>query len=169
MSYTKLMIAAPLALLLAACAEQPVDQGAPATDGKGTASTQPAKDGIGYLRGMKIDDPKADASVRTVYFAYDSYEVQPQYQEVISAHAKFLAANSSLSVTLEGHADERGSREYNIGLGDKRAQTVRRLLAAQGVKDGQQRTLSYGEERPAAQGSDEAAWSKNRRVEIVYK
>jgi peptidoglycan-associated lipoprotein len=168
MSYTKLILAAPLALLLAACAEQPVDQGAPAGDGKGTV-TKPAKDGIGYLRGMKIDDPKADASVRTVYFAYDSYEVQPQYQEVIAAHAKYLADNSGLSVTLEGHADERGSREYNVGLGDKRAQTVRRLLAAQAAKDGQLRTLSYGEERPAAQGSDEAAWSKNRRVEIVYK
>jgi peptidoglycan-associated lipoprotein len=87
---------------------------------------------------------------------------------VVAAHAKFLAAHPAARVRLEGHTDERGSREYNIGLGDRRAQSVRRALLLQGASDAQISTVSYGEERPAVLGHDEAAWAKNRRVEIVY-
>ena len=86
----------------------------------------------------------------------------------IAAHGRFLAGNATVRVRLEGHSDERGSREYNIGLGERRAQTVKKALALQGVQDSQIATVSYGEERPAAAGSDDNAWSKNRRVEIVY-
>jgi len=107
-------------------------------------------------------------ATRVVYFEFDSSEVHGTGVEVVAAHARFLAANSATRVRLEGHTDERGSREYNIGLGERRAQAVRRALMLQGALDGQISTVSYGEERPAAAGHDEEAWAKNRRVEIVY-
>jgi peptidoglycan-associated lipoprotein len=107
-------------------------------------------------------------SQRVIYFDFDSSDIRNEYVEVIAAHGKFLASNATVRVRLEGHTDERGSREYNIGLGERRGQTVRRALALQGVQESQITTVSYGEERPAAAGSDENAYSKNRRVEIVY-
>ena len=97
-----------------------------------------------------------------------SSEIKGEGTDVVAAHAKYLAANPSTRVRLEGHTDERGSREYNIGLGERRAQAVRRALLLQGAADAQISTVSYGEERPAVPGHDEAAWAKNRRVEIVY-
>lgn len=103
-----------------------------------------------------------------IYFDYDRAEVKSEYVPVIAAHAKYLNANSSRTVRLEGHTDERGSREYNIGLGERRAQAVRRALMLQGVADTQITTVSYGEERPAVLGSDETAYARNRRVELVY-
>ena len=105
---------------------------------------------------------------RIVYFDFDSAEIKGAGNDVVAAHAKYLAANPATRVRLEGHTDERGSREYNIGLGERRAQSVRRALLLQGATDGQISTVSYGEERPAVLGHDEAAWAKNRRVEIVY-
>lgn len=103
-----------------------------------------------------------------IYFDYDRAEIKPEYVSVVAAHAKYLNAGAGRKVRLEGHADERGSREYNIGLGERRAQAVRRALLLQGVTEDQITTVSYGEERPAVQGSDEAAYAKNRRVELVY-
>jgi peptidoglycan-associated lipoprotein len=105
---------------------------------------------------------------RTVYFDFDSSEIRGEGADIVAAHAKYLSKNTGLKVRLEGHTDERGSREYNIGLGERRAQAVRRALLLQGAAETQLSTVSYGEERPAAAGSDEAAWAKNRRVEIVY-
>jgi peptidoglycan-associated lipoprotein len=107
-------------------------------------------------------------ATRIVYFDFDSAVIQGAGVDVVAAHAKYLAANPQARVRLEGNTDERGSREYNIGLGDRRAQSVRRALLLQGVTEGQLTTVSYGEERPADPGHDEAAWAKNRRVEIVY-
>jgi peptidoglycan-associated lipoprotein len=107
-------------------------------------------------------------ATRVVYFEFDSSEIRGTGVEVVAAHARYLAANPATRVRLEGHTDERGSREYNIGLGERRAQAVRRALMLQGAIDGQLATVSYGEERPAAPGHDEEAWAKNRRVEIVY-
>jgi peptidoglycan-associated lipoprotein len=107
-------------------------------------------------------------ATRIVYFDFDSAVIQGQGVAVVAAHAKYLAGNPQARVRLEGNTDERGSREYNIGLGDRRAQSVRRALLLQGVSEGQITTVSYGEERPADPGHDEAAWAKNRRVEIVY-
>jgi peptidoglycan-associated lipoprotein len=107
-------------------------------------------------------------SQRIIYFDYDKSDIRSEYAEVVAAHGKFLASNTAVRVRLEGHSDERGTREYNIGLGERRAQTVRRALMLQGVQESQISTVSYGEERPAALGSDENAYSKNRRVEIVY-
>ena len=105
---------------------------------------------------------------RVVYFDFDSSEIKGEGTDIVAAHAKYLSKNGPMKVRLEGHTDERGSREYNIGLGERRAQAVRRALLLQGAAEGQLSTVSYGEERPAAAGSDEAAWAKNRRVEIVY-
>ena len=103
-----------------------------------------------------------------VYFDYDSSEIAPEYVSVVAAHAAYLSKYPTARVRLEGHTDERGSREYNIGLGERRAQTVRRALMLQGVAEGQITTVSYGEERPAVPGSDEAAYAQNRRVELVH-
>jgi peptidoglycan-associated lipoprotein len=105
---------------------------------------------------------------RVIYFDFDNADIRPEYRDVLAAHAQYMATSTSMKVRLEGHADERGSREYNIGLGERRAQAVRRALMLQGTGDEQLVTVSYGEERPAESGSDEAAWAKNRRVELVY-
>jgi len=107
-------------------------------------------------------------SKRVVYFDLDRADIRADSQPVITAHARYLAGASAQKVRLEGHADERGSREYNIGLGERRAQAVRRALLLLGVAESQLATVSYGEERPAAAGSDEQAYGLNRRVEIVY-
>ena len=129
-----------------------------------------------------VEDPNAtmgdtDASMgpsgellskRIVYFDLDRADIRADSASVVAAHAAYLAKNPNQKVRLEGHADERGSREYNIGLGERRGQSVRRSLALQGVAETQLSTVSYGEERPAAAGSDEQAYGLNRRVEIVY-
>ncbi|MEY4760964.1 MAG: hypothetical protein RLZZ200_820 [Pseudomonadota bacterium] len=107
-------------------------------------------------------------SQRIVYFDYDSSDVRPEFVDVVAAHGRFLSGNASVRVRLEGHTDERGSPEYNIGLGERRAQTVKRALLLQGVAESQIATVSYGEERAAVSGSEETAYAKNRRVEIVY-
>jgi peptidoglycan-associated lipoprotein len=103
-----------------------------------------------------------------VYFDFDSSEIRPEYVSVVAAHAGYLVKFPSARVRLEGHTDERGSREYNIGLGERRAQAVRRALMLQGVADAQITTVSYGEERPAVEGTDESAHAQNRRVELVH-
>jgi peptidoglycan-associated lipoprotein len=105
---------------------------------------------------------------RVVYFDFDSSEIKGEGTDIVGAHAKYLANNPTARVRLEGHTDDRGSREYNIGLGERRAQSVRRALLLQGATEAQLSTVSYGAERPAVAGHDEAAWAKNRRVEIVY-
>ena len=107
-------------------------------------------------------------SKRVVYFDFDRADIRADSQTVVAAHAAYLAKNPAQKVRLEGHADERGSREYNIGLGERRGQAVRRALLLQGVAEVQLATVSYGEERPAVAGSDEQAYAANRRVEIVY-
>jgi len=104
-----------------------------------------------------------------VYFDYDQADIKPEFNQMLEAHGRFLASNPNAQVRLEGHTDERGSREYNIGLGEQRAQSVRRVLLLQGATATQVSTVSYGEERPAATGSDEESWRLNRRVELVYR
>ena len=104
-----------------------------------------------------------------IYFDFDRSEIRSDFNEVLGAHGDHLARNSGVRVRLEGHADERGSREYNIGLGEQRAQAVRRALLLQGASEDQLGTVSYGEERPAALGSDENSYGLNRRVELVYR
>ena len=119
--------------------------------------------------GPEFNDPNNPLSKRTVYFMLDSSEVMPDFVPVIAAHAQYLVANPAQHITLEGHGDERGSREYNIALGEQRAKSVAGKMKVQGVSENQLEIVSYGEEKPAAFGSDEESWEKNRRVEIVYK
>ena len=116
-----------------------------------------------------LDDPASPLGTRTVYFEFDSSEVSASGQAVIEAHSRYLAEQSGAQITLEGHADERGSREYNIALGEQRALAVSRLMTLLGASAPQIRTISYGEERPAADGHDESSWQRNRRVEIIYR
>ena len=113
-------------------------------------------------------NPSAGELANVVYFDFDSSELRPEDTSIVTRHAQQLVEHPELKVRLEGHADERGSREYNIGLGERRAQTVRRLLLIQGASADQISTVSFGEERPAVMGSTEEAYAKNRRVEFKY-
>jgi peptidoglycan-associated lipoprotein len=113
-------------------------------------------------------DPASVLSKRSVYFDYDMFVVKDEYRPIIEAHARFLRDNRPAKVILQGHTDERGSPEYNLALGQKRAEAVRRALALLGATDVQIETVSFGEEKPRMQGSDEKAWAENRRADIKY-
>lgn len=116
----------------------------------------------------EFSDPNNPLSKRTIYFMLDSSQVQQDFVSVIAAHARYLLANPSQHVVLEGNGDERGSREYNIALGEQRSKTIAGMLKAQGVSESQLGIVSYGEEKPVAMGHDESSWELNRRVELAY-
>jgi peptidoglycan-associated lipoprotein len=116
----------------------------------------------------EFNDPSSPLYQRVIYFEYDSSAIQPAFVEVLRAHSLYLSTNPQANVVLEGHTDERGTREYNLALAEQRAETVRRFMLAEGVGKGQINTLSYGEERPDQPGHGEDAWALNRRVELVY-
>jgi len=114
--------------------------------------------------------PDGPANIeKIVYFDYDSFIIKPEFQSTIEAHAQYLKSNSRAKISLEGHTDERGGREYNLALGQKRADAVRQSLTLLGVGTSQIETVSFGEEKPAVQGADESAFAKNRRAEFFYK
>ena len=142
----------------------------PVTGPAGTDRSRSAESqGLGGGSGADdLDSATGPLSKRIIYFPYDSDEVLPEYQPIVTAHAEYLAAHGGQSAVLEGHADERGSSEYNIALAERRAKSVAKNLRLQGVEESQLRVLSYGEEKPAAEGHEETAWGQNRRVEIVY-
>jgi peptidoglycan-associated lipoprotein len=171
--------------LVTACAgpsKSTVDDGATRDGGQGgsqdggAASSGVGDSGLGQgsasggetMGGSALGGPAASQENRIIYFEFDRFDIKPEYNTILQAHARYLASNPASRVRLEGHADERGSREYNIGLGEKRAQSVRNVLLLQGGASSQILTVSFGEERPAVVGSDDEAWSLNRRVEIVY-
>ena len=172
-----LAIAGTLLLALAACAGKSAVK-APAAGADSVAGS--AANGVAGAGGLAAADAgsaggaagagaSAPAGIgRLVYFDFDSSDIRPEFVTVIAAHAHAIAANASIHIRLEGHTDERGSPEYNIGLGERRAQNVRRALLLQGVAESQVATVSYGEERPAAAGQTEEDWAKNRRVEFIY-
>ncbi len=118
--------------------------------------------------GRTVDQAPAPADSRLVYFDYDSFVIRPEFQSVIAAHARFLRAQPSRKVAIEGHTDERGGREYNLALGQKRAEAVRDALSILGVSSGQMEAVSFGKEKPVVSGNEEAAFAKNRRAEIRY-
>ena len=160
------------ACALSACSSKPSK---PEAGGQGMANSGAEGAGAtgsnasGGAGDEEIAGPQAGLlAKRIVYFDFDSSEIKGEGTDIVAAHAKYLTANPNTRVRLEGHTDERGSREYNIGLGERRAQAVRRALLLQGAADAQISTVSYGGERPAVPGHDEAAWAKNRRVEFVY-
>ncbi len=162
------------ALMLAGCGKKPTT--VPGDSASGTEESEAgAGEGEGQV-GAGRDLPGASGSPtggptgvsNIIYFDFDRSDIRPEYATVITAHAKLLASSGGVKIRVEGHTDEKGSREYNIALAERRSQAVRRALMLQGAGDTQLTTVSYGEERPAAPGSDEAALEKNRRVELVY-
>ena len=169
----KLLILGLLAFALAGCGSKDTIPDPDPTDtipGDSSSDTGDYGDD-GLMPGENVpydNEPTASEMGNIVYFDYDSSELRAEDTDIVASHARELSMNSSLSVRLEGHADERGSREYNIGLGERRAQTIRRLLLIQGASASQVSTVSFGEERPAVEGSNEAAYAQNRRVEIAY-
>jgi peptidoglycan-associated lipoprotein len=123
-------------------------------------------------KGTELSGTAADAALiakRRVYFAFDSSQLDDENRKIVEAHARNLAANPNIKVHLEGHCDERGTREYNVALGERRAQAVERAMRVLGVASNRITTVSYGEEKPVDPGHNEAAWAKNRRVEILYR
>lgn len=139
-----------------------------AADEQQQQDTRDAARDEGKFTGSPFDDPNNPLSKRTVYFDFDSADIAPEDREVILAHAQYLASHPEAKVVLEGHADERGTREYNIALGERRAKAVSQLMLLSGVAQSQMDIISFGEERPVALEHDESAWRLNRRVEILY-
>ncbi|KIF80963.1 peptidoglycan-associated lipoprotein Pal [Noviherbaspirillum autotrophicum] len=116
-----------------------------------------------------LNDPKGVLAKRSVYFDFDSYIVKDEFKPVVEAHAKYLGSNKGRKIVIQGNTDERGGREYNLALGQKRAEAVRKSLATLGVSESQMEAVSFGKEKPKATGSDEASWAENRRADIVYQ
>ena len=162
-----------VALVLTACGGAPKkDEGAAVQDrGTSTAAEGAATAGAAGAAGIyaaQLEDPNSALYSKVVYFDFDQSTIRSEFVDVLRAHAGYLISNPSVSVLVEGHADERGSREYNIGLGERRANAVRTFLEAEGVSTSQINTISYGEERPMAMGHDEVSWAENRRGVLVY-
>ena len=165
-----------LSVVLAACpgkkaaVKPPPSSGQTVASGAGTtASAADATAGQGKeFGGTGATGADTSGMKSTIYFDFDSSEIRAEFASTLAQHGKKLAADRTLKVRLEGNTDERGSAEYNVALGERRAQAVKRALALQGAAPGQLTTVSYGEERPVTDGHDEAAWTQNRRVEIVY-
>lgn len=161
------------ALALAACSSTPLNDKAPIEDrtGKTTQGTDGSRT-VGTVNTLSTDplnDAKGVLAQRSFYFDLDSYVLKAEAQPVIEAHAKYLSANKGRKVVIQGNTDERGGREYNLALGQKRAEAVRKSLSLLGVSDAQMEAVSFGKEKPKAQGSDEASWSENRRADLAYQ
>jgi peptidoglycan-associated lipoprotein len=165
---------------LAACSSVPLDEQKAAPIEDKSAAITPGTGSGAQTGGVKTVDAQGSATrgddpttgllaKRSVYFEYDQFTVQAQYQPIVEAHAKYLGANRARRIVVEGHTDERGGREYNLALGQKRAEAVKRALLLQGATEAQIETVSLGEEKPRAQGATEGAWTENRRADIVYK
>ena len=117
----------------------------------------------------ELTDPKSTLSQRSIYFDLGKYEVKDEYRDLVAAHAKYLVTNKGFKVLIQGNTDERGSREYNLSLGQKRSDAVKRSLTLLGAKEDQVESVSLGEEKPKNPGHDESAWTENRRADILYK
>jgi peptidoglycan-associated lipoprotein len=144
---------------------------APASAASGAEGSQVAERAV---TPAALDSNPANAAgpanvAKVIYFDYDSSAIKPEFQSALDAHAKFLNANKARKIALEGHTDERGGREYNLALGQKRSEAVRRALSLLGVNEVQMEAVSFGKEKPANAGSDESSWALNRRAEIAYR
>lgn len=170
----RILLALVIAVAISACKTTEPTTDTTATDTTTTApveaevTTSAAPDPRDYTDSRNFDNSESLLSKRVIYFDFDKSEVKSEYRSIVAAHAAYIAAHGSARVTLEGHADERGTREYNLGLGERRGNAISGLLSAAGARGGQLDTVSYGEERPVCRVSDESCWSQNRRVEIVY-
>ena len=141
---------------------------AASTAGEGASTSTNPLGGDADSRARGFGEGTGALARKVIYFDFDKSEIKPEYADIVTTAAHNLTANPKMKMKLEGNTDGRGTREYNIGLGERRAQAVRRALMLQGVAESQVSTVSFGAERPAAEGDDEAAWAKNRRVEVVY-
>jgi len=163
-----ILVSGAMFALIACSGQQAREPGAPTpvsepTPAETTPVAQPAAPAMNPL-----DVPGSLLSQRVIYFDFDKADIRSEFRDVLNAHAQYLAGHPSARMTLEGHADERGTREYNLGLGENRGDNTSTLLAAMGAGSGQINVVSYGEERPVATCHNESCWSKNRRVEIIY-
>ena len=172
----RILLALVIALSISACKTTEPDTDTTSTDTTDTtpvvvveeATTSGAPDPRDYTDSRNFDNSESLLSKRVIYFDFDKSEVKSEYRAIVAAHASYVASHGSARVTLEGHADERGTREYNLGLGERRGNAISGLLSAAGAMGSQLDTVSYGEERPVCRVSDENCWWQNRRVEIVY-
>jgi len=176
----KIILCSALVSLLAACSSTPTKSdetsasAATSTQSAGT-TTAPVTSGStaattsGATKPDPLQDPNNILAQRSVYFAFDQYLVDAKYSDLIQAHAAYLKNNPNAKVTLEGNADERGGAEYNLALGQKRAEAVRKQLSLLGASNQQMEAISFGKEKPKALGSNEAAWEQNRRTDINYQ
>ncbi|MFZ6646721.1 peptidoglycan-associated lipoprotein Pal [Undibacterium sp. TJN25] len=172
---TTLVLLISSALLLAACSSPVKLEDKPAVEDKSATTAPPPADTTRQVSTVDtgsmdpLNDPKGILAKRSVYFDYDSYVVKDEFKPVVEAHAKYLVANKGRKILIQGNTDERGGREYNLALGQKRAEAVRKALALLGVPESQVEAVSLGKEKPKATGSDEASWAENRRSDIVYQ
>ena len=174
----RMLIGIGLVALLAACQSTTPTTKVDARDpnpGSSTSTNTPPKTDVPTQmqppvgkQGDDLRNPNSILSKRVIYFDYDTDAVKSEYAALIQAHANYLSQNRNRKVRLEGHADERGSREYNMALGQRRSNAVRKAASALGVGNDRIETISFGEDKPKATGHDEASWAQNRRVEIVY-
>lgn len=169
------LLVAAIAVVLAGCASgrddiddaEMAEIDRAATEGSGAAAAGAA--GSGGFTGEALEDPSSPLSERVIYFDFDASTLSDEGMRLIRAHGEFLAANPQRRMLIEGHTDERGSREYNLALGERRADAVRQALLLNGASSAQLSTVSFGEESPAVLGSSEAAWAQNRRAELLYE
>jgi peptidoglycan-associated lipoprotein len=165
---------AAAALLAAGCASEekkaqaPVESRAPQQAAASPTSSTTTPTRSDSIAANPLKDPNNVLSKRSVYFDFDTNTVKDEYQPLIRAHAKYLEDHGNAHIRIEGNCDERGSREYNLALGQRRAAAVKKIMTVLGVPDNRIETISYGEEKPAALGHDESSWAKNRRDDIKY-
>ena len=172
------LFATLIAIVLAGCQTTPTtdENAAPVEDKSATASQSGASTsgttGSGVSGSSSSSNPLRDPnnilSKRSVYFDFDSYVVRDEFKPLVEAHARYLQSNRNARMTIQGHADERGSHEYNLALGQRRADAVKRMMTLIGATDGQVETVSFGKEKPRNSGHDEVAWAENRRDDMVY-
>ncbi len=172
----KVVLYLALAALAAGCASQEAKKDAPVTD-RSTAtppstatapSTTTSPSRPGSVAGDPLRDPNSPLAKRSVYFDFDSNVVKDEYRGLVQAHSRYLGEKRDTRIRIEGNCDERGSREYNLALGQRRAEAVKKVMSVLGVSDGRVETTSYGEEKPVAKGHDEQSWAQNRRADIKY-
>ena len=162
-------------LLLAACAgEQAKEQAQPAqAPGQTVRPAQPAPSthavGQPGVPANPLADPNSILSKRSIYYGYDQYDISAEYMPLVQAHARYLRDHPGAKIAVQGNCDERGSPEYNLALGQRRAERVTKAMSLLGVPDSQMEAVSFGEEKPRASGNDEASWAQNRRSDIVYE
>jgi peptidoglycan-associated lipoprotein len=179
----KWIIGAFVIATIAGCSSTPTQDAAPVQDGAATTTTPATGSGAttsgaatagvsgtpaGGAGAAALKDPNNILSKRSIYFDYDQFVIKDEYKAMVEAHAKYLQANRGARATLQGHTDERGTREYNIALGQKRADAVKKLMILLGASEIQVETVSFGKEKPRRDGHDEPSWAENRRVDILH-